>query len=234
MKSVYLRESKREWVSMIKIGDSITLETVNGHKEEIYRCKLAEKNDNALFIDYPVNVKSGKTAFLLDGTQLKATFVSDDGSVFLFTTEVKGRVKQNIPLMVLSYPGPKQLIKIQRRQYVRIEAAIDAAVQPIGREFSPFKAVTEDISAGGASLLVDKDSPLDAGIFIKVLLVLALQNGDYHYLKADAKIVRIIEHNELKNKASIEFADLGPSGRQLLLRFCFDRQLALKKKGLEA
>jgi c-di-GMP-binding flagellar brake protein YcgR len=219
---------------MIKIGDSITLETVNGHNAEIYRCKLAERNDNFLFIDYPVNVKTGKTAFLLDGTQLKATFVAGDGSVFLFSTEVKGRVKQNIPLMILSYPGPKQLIKIQRRQYVRIEAAIDAAVQPINREFSPFAAVTEDISAGGASLLADKDSPIGAGMPIRVLLVLALQNGDYHYLKVDAKVVRVIDYNELKNKASIEFTDLSPADRQLLLRFCFDRQLALKKKGLEA
>ena len=40
-------------------------------------------------------------------------------------------------------------MKIQRSQFVRIETAVDVAIHPMNREFEPFTAMTEDISAGG-------------------------------------------------------------------------------------
>ncbi|WML53908.1 PilZ domain-containing protein [Neobacillus sp. PS3-12] len=63
-------------------------------------------------------------------------------------------------------------------------------------------------------------------------LVLVMQNGEYHYLKLQSRIVRIIPFNETRNKISIQFTDVSNQERQLLLRFSFERQLEAKKKGL--
>lgn len=218
---------------MIKIGEVLILELKYSDKSEKYKCKLVERKGSNLYIDYPINLETKKTAFLLDGTQLKVTFIAADGSVYLFESEVLGRVKLKIPMMVISYPGNEHLMKVQRRQFVRIETSVDIAVHPLRDEFTPFVSVTEDISAGGAAIIAGKSCSLKANRQIHTYFVLPMQNGESHYLKLKSKVIRISEICNGKSLISVQFLDVSPQDRQLLLRFCFDRQLAMKKKGLE-
>ena len=220
-------------VCMINIGDVLLLEPSHSEKTEKYKCKIVEKSESKIYIDYPINMDTNRTVFLMDGTQLKGTFVSEDGSVYLFETEVLSRVKQMIPMIVLSYPGEEQLVRIQRRQFVRVETAVDVAMHPIHMEFSPMISITEDISAGGAAIICQNSSVIKPNMMVHNLFVLPMQNGEIHYLKLKSKIVRVLEKKDSKPVASVQFVDTTPSDRQMLLRFCFDRQLAYKKKGLE-
>ncbi|MDM5229371.1 flagellar brake domain-containing protein [Cytobacillus sp. NJ13] len=218
---------------MINIGETLLLELTYSEKTEKYKCKLAEREGNNLYIDYPINQETNKTAFLLDGTQLKATFLAEDGTVYLFESEVKGRVKLKIPMMILSYPGDEHLVKIQRRQFVRVETPVDVAIHPESNEFIPFVSVTDDISAGGAAIIAQTSSSLKANMQIHTYFVLAMQNGDNYYLRLKSKVIRVSELQNGKTLISVQFMETSPQDRQLLLRFCFDRQLAMKKKGLE-
>ncbi|MDP4083899.1 MAG: flagellar brake domain-containing protein [Bacillota bacterium] len=218
---------------MIQIGDIITLELKNSKQLEKYKCRLVDRKANEFYIDYPLSLDTNRTVFLLDGTQLKATFVGNDGtSVYVFDGEIKGRIKNNIPMLILSYPGDDKLVKIQRRQFVRIETAIDIALHPFDNEFVPFTAITDDVSAGGVSFLVTKEIGFIQGMNVQIWLVLVVQNGEYNYMKLKGKIARIIEFNETRNKVSLQFIESSPQERQLLLRFCFDRQLENRKKGI--
>lgn len=217
---------------MIEIGDLLQLELKYSHKFEKFKCKLVERKDSYFYIDYPVNIETNKLAFLIDGTQLKCSFVAQDGSVYLFETEVVRRVKQNIPMLVLAYPGDENLIKIQRRQFVRVETAVDVAVRPDNAEFKPFVTVTDDISAGGLAIITQRNMTLPADLTLHVWLVMPMQSGEYYYLKMKAKVVRVLSLDEERNKISLQFTEITPSERQILLRFCFDRQVAMKKKGL--
>ncbi|MFE8695635.1 flagellar brake protein [Cytobacillus sp. FJAT-53684] len=218
---------------MVNIGDVLILELSRSEKVEQYKCKIVERSGDKLFIDYPISLETKKTVFLLDGTQLKGNFVSDDGSVYLFECEVLRRVKQKIPMIVLSYPGNEHLVRIQRRQFVRVETSVDVAIHPIDAEFPPIISVTEDISAGGAAIISPYHSHLKPNMVIYNWFVLPMQNGEIHYLKLKGKIVRILERKDSKPVISIQFVETSYSDRQLLLRFCFDRQLAYKKKGIE-
>lgn len=209
------------------------LELTYSEKPEKYKCKLAERKGNNLYIDYPINQESNKTAFLVDGTQLKAIFLAEDGTVYLFESEVLGRVKQKIPMMILSYPGDEHLVKIQRRQFVRVETPVDVAIHPENNEFTSFVSVTDDISAGGAAIIAKMDCSLKAGMHIFTYFVLAMQNGVNYYLKLKSNVIRVSEPRNGKSLISVQFMEVSPQDRQLLLRFCFDRQLAMKKKGLE-
>lgn len=218
---------------MIQIGDILTLELKSLDKLEKFKCRLVDRKDNALYIDYPINLLTNKTAFLFDGTQLSATFVGQDGtSVFSFESEIVGRVKKNIPMLVLAYPGDDRLLKVQRRSYVRIETAVDVAIHPVNGDFHPFTAVTDDISAGGGAVLIPKNIILKPATKMRTWLVLIMQNGEYHYLSILSRAIRVIEYNETRNKLSLQFTEISSSERQLLLRFCFEKQLEIKKKGL--
>lgn len=218
---------------MLKIGATIQLEVGDEDRVEKFRCKLVERKGNKLYIDYPINERTGKTGILLDGTQLKATFLGQGDVVFIFTTEVIGRKKDIIPMMILQYPGDDHLIRIQRRQFVRIDAAVDCAVHPINNksDFSPFTTLTTDISGGGAAIILPNNHPLKEGEEILCWLAFHLTGGDYHYLKVNSSITRIIDgENEHRDKASIKFEDIGEKDREIIIRYCFEKQLALRKQ----
>ncbi len=218
---------------MLQIGDIITLELKSSHEKETYKCRLVDRNGDHFYIDYPISLKTNRTAFLLDGTKLTATFIGHDGSsIYSFESEVEGRIKRNIPMLMISYPGDKNVVKIQRRQFVRIDTAVDIAIHPLEYEFAPVTAITMDISAGGATVLTPAETGLKAGMTVQTWLVLIMQNGDYHYMKLQSRIVRNTPYSETRNKVSLQFIDTTSGEKQMLLRLCFERQLENKKKGL--
>ncbi|WP_338470112.1 PilZ domain-containing protein [Niallia sp. XMNu-256] len=153
----------------------------------------------------------------------------------MFNTEVLGRVLQGIPMIKLRYPGDSFVIKIQRRQYVRVPAVVDVAIHPVQDEFLPFTTITEDISAGGSLLLLDQQAhPVQQGADVVAVFILPFQDGEYHYLKLRSKIIRRINEDETgRSLFSLQFLNVTSIERQTLLRFTFDRQLAMKKKGID-
>lgn len=215
-------------MKMLNIGDILTLELVDSEKKETFKCKLVDRKDPYLYIDYPVNVETRKTVYLLEGTQLKCKFTANDGSSYYFETKVLGRVKKNISMVILLYQGKEQLIKIQRRQFVRVDAAIDIAIHPTNNEFIPFTTVTKDISAGGVAIL-SREKNIKEGMEVWCWLVLPMINGEYHYIKILSKVVRIIPLEDNRDQVSLQFIEVNSVDQQNLLRFCFDQQIRQKR-----
>jgi c-di-GMP-binding flagellar brake protein YcgR len=215
--------------TLIKIGVPLTLEPKYSEQMEKYKCKVAEMEDGKIYIDYPIDMSTNRTAFLLDGTQLKASFVGEDEAVYAFETEVLGRTRRNVPLLILSYPGDNQLLRIQRRQFVRVDAITDVAVHPLNEEFTPFTTVTSDMSAGGAAIVLPHhETGLKHGMTIEIWLVLHMRSGDYHYLRFPARVIRIFEENV--PKASLQFLEVSDVDRLTLIRYSFEKQLETRKK----
>ncbi|KHE72148.1 flagellar brake protein, partial [Halobacillus sp. BBL2006] len=135
-------------MGVIKIGMPITLELQKRDQEkpEKYKCKLVDRHQTSISIDYPVNVRTKKTGFFLEGTEFQASFVGEDESVYKFDTEVIQRRKTNIPMIVLKFPGEKELVRIQRRKYVRVESSVDAVIKDNNHSLN---TITHDISGGG-------------------------------------------------------------------------------------
>lgn len=217
---------------MIKIGDVLILESRNDKEVHEYKCKVAEVFPDFIYIDYPVNQKTGKTVFLMNGMQFKASFVGKDGSLYLFDTEVRGKVRDPIPMIMLSYPDEQRLIRVQRRQYVRVEATVDVAIHPLQGEFSPFATMTTDISAGGAAIVLpERGIHIFPGMIVEAWFVLPMKSGEYHYMKVPAKIVRVFQvEGSYVQKASLQFLTISSQDRVLLIRYSFERQLAIRKK----
>jgi c-di-GMP-binding flagellar brake protein YcgR len=215
---------------MFKIGNSLILEPQALESKEKYKCKLVEQDKNYIYIDYPINIQTGKSIFLLDGTKLKASFLGNDNCVYVFKTEVLGRVKHGIPMLILQFDGNESLIRIQRRQFVRIEAAVDVAISFENDKFPPFVTVTHDISAGGAAIAISNGVNLSSGSFIEGLFVLPMQSGQWNYERIRCKVIRTIfdKHGD-RNIVSLEFIEITENLRQVITRFCFEKQLQMKK-----
>lgn len=217
---------------MLNIGDVLRLETKDQNSEKL-KCKLVERRGNQLYIDYPINESTGRSAFLMIGTELTASFIDKSQHAFLFHTEVTGRVKENIPMISLTYPGDAQLIRIQRREFVRIDTSLDVAIHPKNNEFQPFTAVTTDISAGGAALLIQKTTKLKEGQELTIWFTLPFQNETIEYIKIHAKIIRFIPaENDLFLKAPLQFLNMDEATQQTLIRFSFQQQIQMHRKGL--
>ncbi|WP_313891507.1 flagellar brake domain-containing protein [Psychrobacillus sp.] len=212
----------------IKVGTILTLEPSYSEKVEKYRCKVVDTDDTSIFIDYPIDSITNKTVFLMDGSQLRASFYEHTSAAFAFPTEVLGKKKGQIPMIRLSYPGKEELIRIQRRDFVRVMAAVDVSIQ---FEDDKYQFVADDISAGGMAVILNKKIKFKDGDTISLLIPLAFNNGDIKYVTTTAHVIRIFEKSE-QHIASIQFTDTDDLDKQLIVRYCFERQLMLRKKGL--
>lgn len=210
----------------LKIGTILILEPTYTDSVEKLRCKVVEQSEHAIYIDYPVNTETKRTAFLVDGAQFRATYHTEAKQSFAFNTEVLGRKKGNIPMIMLAIPPEEEFIKIQRREYVRVETSVDIAVGYDDR-FSQF--VTADISAGGVLLNLNKSVTFTDGDVVQLTIVLPYMNGDMRYVITDARVVRLFER-EGKRYASMQFKDTDDLDKQYIVRFCFERQLEIRRK----
>jgi c-di-GMP-binding flagellar brake protein YcgR len=221
---------------LLKIGDTISLELKSTEKVETYRCKVVDRDDEGrLYIDYPINTQTSKTGFFIEGTHLKASFIGKDTAVYTFNTEVLGRKKRNIPVLVISFPSDEneKISRIQRRQYVRVDTSVDVALHPINKAYTPFTSVTTDISGGGAAIILPPNKLLRPGMEALCMFVLPMDSGEYHYLKIKCKIIRIADMRDSnRKKVPLEFINIQESERQLIMKYCYERQVALRSKGL--
>lgn len=216
---------------MLKIGTILTLEADLGEKKEKYRCRVVEIEEDRFYIDYPVSFSTQRTVFLVDGTELQVSFIEDDDqAVFSFPTEVLGRKMSNIPMIMLVLPNLDEMVRIQRRQFVRVDSSLDASLT-IPAIDKTLHVLTEDLSAGGCAIIVPPGELLPPQETGHMMVVLPLSGGKTHYVKTKVTIIRQWEKDK-RTICSIQFEDLSEQHQQNIIRFCFERQVAMKKKGL--
>lgn len=216
------------------IGTLLTLIVTDPHTEinTKYRCKIIEKNENYLYIDYPVNKETKKTAILLKGTYLKASYIGSDQSVYSFNSKVVAKVNVNIPALAISIPKGTDIKRIQRRAFVRIETAVDVSVHRAEYVPESFATVTSDISGGGMSIILPITNTLAEHDSLDVWIVLQMQNGEYQYIFTQSKVVRVITDKGNIHTASIKFETISKLDQQVVIRYCFEKQRELRTKEL--
>ncbi|SER44984.1 flagellar brake protein [Salipaludibacillus aurantiacus] len=214
---------------MIKIGSTIHMEMTDKKDIRRFRSKILDMESGDIFIDFPVDGQNRKPGFFIEGTQFKIWFIGGDQAIYLFESEVKGIADRQIPMLVLKGPIDNNYIRIQRRQYVRVETMADVAVYSEGGKFAPFTTLTSDLSGGGLSLHLPDDCSLGGGERFKVYLALPFQSGETVYIEAAAEFIR---SKFVTGRAigSAEFKKIEDADRQKIVRYCYERQLIINKK----
>ncbi|WP_096200959.1 flagellar brake protein [Bacillus sp. FJAT-45350] len=227
---------------MIEIGTTIFLELkeeVNNEKDHNkdklssrrFKSRLVDLQKDKFVIDYPVSEETKKISYFFEGTQFSAWFVGKDQAVYSFETEIQGRQKGQVPTLLLKDPGKENYVRIQRRNYVRVDTSVDVAIHPKVNEFDPFTTITLDISGGGAAIVIPPGKKIPHEGELYCWLVLPMQSGETYYVKTVCKIVRVFKKfPETRERASLQFVTIGEQDRQKVIRFCFEKQVAAKRK----
>lgn len=221
---------------MYNIGDTVYLEIFNydDQKEtERYKCRIVDRTNQTISIDYPINEKTKKQGIFPNGTKFRACFIGMDHAIYEFETEIIQHLRRQIPMLLLKDPGKEKYTRIQRRQHVRVETSLDVAIHSVDHDFEPFVAVTADISGGGMAVILPNRHPLKENQEIDCWICVQMQSADINYIHTKSRIVRIKQpKGHPREVASIQFLDISQQDQQLLVRYCFERQLFLRKKGL--
>lgn len=204
----------------LTLGTSISIDKDYTEQGEKFKSRVVDIGKDCVMIDYPTQIETGRTAFFIDGTQLLVSFVDELKMAYVFKTEVQGRLNRGIPMIQLLYPGDENLIKIQRREFVRVESPLDVAVDKDG---AVHQLVAEDISAGGIALNL-ANIKFDEDDIVKLTIVLPFKNNLIKYVRVNARIIRIWEKDN-RRIASLQFDGIDSESRQQVLRLCFERQL---------
>ncbi len=218
---------------LLGVGLNIQLEKQpNGEEETVlYKSRVVDiQSEEAVLIDYPINLTTGKTVFLLEDTELSVVFVDEKQNAYAFRSKIEARVRDQIPMIQISYPGDESLKKIQRREYVRVETSVDISLEK--EDGKNFNLVTHDISAGGVSIYMKEYSDeIEVGELVDLAFVLVSHNEPIQYGISDAKVVRKWE-DEGRKIASFVFVDIEDKLRQQIVKFCFERQLIQRNERL--
>lgn len=212
----------------IKIGTLLILTAYDGDLDERFNCKVVDQRENILYIDYPVNTKTHRTAFLLEGTRFKASFIDEKKVGFAFKTTVIGRENGNIPTIQLTMPPKEEFEKVQRREYVRVETPVDVAINHNGEYF---QYVAEDISAGGLAIIASSANEYKQDEVVDITIALPFENRSegVRYVETSAEVIRVIDRDGVI-VVPLKLMDTDDIDKQLILRFCFERQLKIRKK----
>lgn len=195
-----------------------------------YKCRVIDIQEEEIIVDIPINQETRRQSLFELNSIVDVSFAHKDAVYRFPSMIIEMNLTEKIPWMALSY-FPDRLEKIQRREYIRVETILDVSVHFPHNECEDFVTVTHDLSGGGAALLVDKRLTIPRDVEVDLMIILPLK-GELEYIPLYGKTVRVLERKEGKNLLSVKFTNMTPENQQKLIQYCFQKQLADRKKGL--
>lgn len=213
----------------MKIGTRLTLIWKEPGKERVeYYSKILDSTDEHLIIDYPIHKRTRRAKYFPVGTIFKVNFVGTDDAIYEFTADIVAKVKLEMPAIAIMKPNKDEVERIQRREFVRIDTSVDVAVHQQSKNHA-FTTVTNDISGGGASIVVPKSEKLEEDEIVELWFVLPFRSGKYQYVRTASQVVFVREIGGV-TLASFQFKSLNQKDQQLIISFCFEKQREMRKK----
>ncbi|GAB6933030.1 flagellar brake protein [Calditerricola satsumensis] len=193
----------------------------------LYKTRIVEVTADSLVTEIPLNRETGQFRFFSVGTALYGWVLDETGTPCRFPTRVKSRKTDNIPLLVLERPDPRSIIRIQRRQYVRVPAVLDVTLR-CGEAVQTVR--TLDISGGGLKCAVPDLGPFPLGTAVEGIV--ALPYPQRTAVTFAGTVVRTQPPAEKGKPAtvSIRFDRISEKERQAIVQFCFRTQLQARRR----
>jgi c-di-GMP-binding flagellar brake protein YcgR len=195
-------------------------------KEEL-KARIADVLDEHILIELPMLVKSGKVKKLYAGDELSACYETDGGVKNYFITSVLGFREDVLKLVILKKPQQESITKVQRRNFLRVPAELEIAVKV--SELVQFMGFTDDVGGGGISFLCEKHVPIQVKNEASCWLLVPFKNGKVDHVNFRAELVRVKPTEDDLQLVMLRFIDISDRERQKIIRYCFERQLELRK-----
>jgi len=210
-----------------KINQMLYIQADAADEPVTLRSRVADMDASNLFIEIPFDEKSRRLYRVQPGERLQVYYFTQEGVKHLFSTSVSGFRKEAVSLVSIRKPDPDEITKDQRRSFLRVETNLELAVR-LGDKLR-FVAVTEDIGGGGASFQCERKWPIEPNVFLSCWLLLSYKSGSIAHAKFEGEVVRVMPLETDRNLVMMRFSEISEPDQQKIIRYCFERQLDLRK-----
>ncbi|MFC3745824.1 flagellar brake protein [Paenibacillus sp. GCM10012306] len=214
-----------------KINDNLYIQVASSDAVEAeieYRSRIAETEDEAFWIEIPMQEGSGRLKKLTIGDELSVYFMTEGGIKNYFYTHVVGFKEDVIRMVRVRKPAQESIFKIQRRSFLRVTAELELAVKTSSG--SRFLVRTEDVGGGGTSFLTDAKVKLEVEDRLSCWLLVPYRNGTSEHVNFEGEVVRIKTLENGRSLAMLKFAAISDTERQKIIRYCFERQFDFRNR----
>lgn len=214
-----------------KINDLVYIQIASEVEKEDkieYKSRISEIEEDSFLIEVPIPVDGGGMKKLYMGDELSVYFLTDEGVKNYFNTYVLGFVSDNIKLVRIRKPDPESITRIQRRNFLRVNADLEVAVKTPNN--TRFVAHTEDIGGGGFSFYCEPQYSLLEGDVLHCWILLPYKNGSIEHVPIEAQIVRKKKLETGRSLIMMKFESISDMERQKLIRYCFERQFDFRNR----
>ena len=203
------------------LGLTVELVVAEGKYEGNYLTRIEEVGERILIVGALFN--HGEVVPLREGTKVRLTFW-DEAAAYSFEGKIMQRIAVPIPMLVLELPD--SVVKVQRRNYVRVPALYPVSFRSVTKKgLSDLqKGMMLDLSGGGLRFLTKERVENESLLYV----LLTLPKGE---LKTPVRVCRAEKTEDSKHyMVSVEFHDIPERERDLIIRCVFDIQRAKRKK----
>ena len=222
------------------IGTKLELEPLNADGTERENTLVSEfegvEGENDIMIAAPIY--EGVLFPIHAGTHMNVYFINKnagDNTLYRFKAIVTGRGRsENVALLKIE--AVSEIEKVQRRSYYRLECSLPVmfrqveSFNPAHSEGVPFKkTLASNLSGGGIRLLLEEK--LEAGKIVEC----EIRVGEEKLIRFFGRVMRHEvreDEGRFKYEAGIAYIKISKNDREAVVKYIFDEQRKLRKKGL--
>jgi len=206
-------------------GLAVELVVSEGEYEGKYRTRIEDVGERVISIGAPF--ERGEVVPLREGTKVKITFW-DEVSAYSFVAKIMQRIAVPIHMFVLELPD--SIAKVQRRSFVRVPVLFQIMFQTVTMEglSDSNKGTMLDLSGGGMRFMTEEQVENRSLLYAQI----ALPNGDLQIPVRVCRVEKVEDSKPQRYCVSVEFNEILERDRDRIIRFVFDIQRTLRKKGL--
>jgi len=204
-------------------GQLVELTVREGDYRGRYRTHVDEVGEKVISINAPYY--QGQVIPLREGTPVEVVFW-DKVSAYMFKALIMQRIAVPVPLFILELPD--QTERIQRRNFVRVEAFYPIVFRTVTRDglSDPKQGHLLDLSGGG--LRFQTAVKLQNGDLLDMRLELPMET-----IHSSGRVCRVEPIEDTDRYAiSVTFNDITERERDRVVRCVFELQRVMRKKGL--
>ncbi|WP_018755289.1 flagellar brake protein [Paenibacillus terrigena] len=214
-----------------RVSDLVYIQVASTDEQEAnheYKSRIVEMDETNLFIEIPLDERTGRYKPLHLGDELSVYFLTEGGVKNYFNTYVCGTRQDVVRMVAIKKPELESISKIQRRNFLRVTAELELAVKLMDQV--QFIAITEDVSGGGISFRCDAKWNVKPGQQISCWLLIPYRNGAVEHAQFTAEAVRVKPLTHDKQLVMMKFSEVSETEQQKIIRFCFEKQFDYRKK----
>lgn len=228
-------------LSEVELGSKLELECFDNTGERLEPTLVSEfewiEGENMAAIAAPIF--EGHIVPLPVNSELSIYFIKRNGSLYSlykFNAIIMSRlVADNLHILIVEKQG--DIVKVQRRNYFRLDCFVEVRYrildsngdEPYDSDGSYINTLTNNLSGGGVSIMLEEIIP--TGTIIECEMF----NDQNRKVTFFGKIMRFEEigkDGKYKYEAGIAYIEISDSDREVIVKYIYDEQRKLLRKGL--